>query len=478
MSLGRISGPMLKQNLLREGVDLSFETDLLYLDVTNNRVGINKSSPGYSLDVSGTTRSDSVSISGNANIGNINISGDTISSDTNIINLGSTNDVVYQTIAKINDITIQDNTIITNNGNKNLELSANGTGLVNVSSDLNVTGNLHVTGNISTEGNLTVGNAVTDTLTINSRIASDIIPETTNTYSVGSETRTWNKIYSSEIVTNTVTSLATDSNLNIYANGNGSVLIENISFNSNQISSSGNISINPQSGYTLIDSTGSVKLPVGDTSQRPTSSTGQIRYNNQINRFEGYDGSNWIQLNGVIDLDGDTFVTAELVPGANDNVIRFTVGGTVVASVDSEKLNADKISVDSIEINNNQISNTVTDQDLNIITTGTGKVIINNFEIYQNNISNSIPDAVTVFSNTGNGYTKFSGTGGLVIPVGTDSQRPGAANREIGMMRYNTNDQRVEIFDGSIWTGIGGAGSGINRSDAEKIAFDTITLLG
>jgi hypothetical protein len=33
MAVGRITGTLLKANLLRDGVDLAFETDLLYLDV-------------------------------------------------------------------------------------------------------------------------------------------------------------------------------------------------------------------------------------------------------------------------------------------------------------------------------------------------------------------------------------------------------------------------------------------------------------
>ena len=55
MSIGRISGPLLKANLLRDGVDLSFETDLLYLDVNNMRIGVNTDSPTHDLQVSGTT---------------------------------------------------------------------------------------------------------------------------------------------------------------------------------------------------------------------------------------------------------------------------------------------------------------------------------------------------------------------------------------------------------------------------------------
>lgn len=55
MAIGRISGSMLKSNLTRNGVDLAFETNILYLDVTNSRVGIGTSSPSTTLQVNGTT---------------------------------------------------------------------------------------------------------------------------------------------------------------------------------------------------------------------------------------------------------------------------------------------------------------------------------------------------------------------------------------------------------------------------------------
>ena len=56
MALGRISGPLLKDNLLRDGVDLAFETDLLYLNVNDRRIGVNIASPTVDLEVDGTTR--------------------------------------------------------------------------------------------------------------------------------------------------------------------------------------------------------------------------------------------------------------------------------------------------------------------------------------------------------------------------------------------------------------------------------------
>ena len=54
MAIGRISGSVLKSNLTRNGTDLAFETNLLYLDVTNSRVGIGTSEPQTPLHVNGT----------------------------------------------------------------------------------------------------------------------------------------------------------------------------------------------------------------------------------------------------------------------------------------------------------------------------------------------------------------------------------------------------------------------------------------
>ena len=55
MAIGRISGPMLRANLERQGVDLSIETNLLYVDVNNKRIGVNEAVPSTSLQVDNVT---------------------------------------------------------------------------------------------------------------------------------------------------------------------------------------------------------------------------------------------------------------------------------------------------------------------------------------------------------------------------------------------------------------------------------------
>ena len=54
MAIGRITGQMLSANLARSGTDLTFETNLLALDVTNSRVGIGTATPATTFHVSST----------------------------------------------------------------------------------------------------------------------------------------------------------------------------------------------------------------------------------------------------------------------------------------------------------------------------------------------------------------------------------------------------------------------------------------
>lgn len=83
MAIGKISGVMLKDNLERQGVNLSFDGNLAYLDVTNRRLGVGTDNPEYGLDVPANVR-----------LANLTILGNTITSNTGKIGLGSITNVV------------------------------------------------------------------------------------------------------------------------------------------------------------------------------------------------------------------------------------------------------------------------------------------------------------------------------------------------------------------------------------------------
>ena len=205
MAIGRISGPLLKANLLREGVNLAFENDLLYLDVNNNRIGINNATPQYDLDVTGTTRAPQVEVSTLANIGNVSITGTTISTTQPTLSLGTADNVIYQNKLTVDKLQLENNVISSNDTNENIELNPNGTGTVEIFANTNVTGNIVATGNITADGNITLGDADTDNVTFNAEINSNIIPDATNTYSLGSATKYWSDVRTQNFFAGTVT---------------------------------------------------------------------------------------------------------------------------------------------------------------------------------------------------------------------------------------------------------------------------------
>lgn len=199
--VGRISGPLLFPNLERNGIDLAFrntldDTQLLYLNVNNGLIGINTASPGRQVDLVGTTRTTNLISDTNAYIADFTIENNNeINNLTGNINLNAA-EIINLSNFETDNIHISDNTISTYRSNSNLDLKPNGTGTVEVQSSLNVDGNIHATGNITFDGSITLGDALAqDTVTFNSDINSDILPDQSVTYNLGSSGKQWNEIY-------------------------------------------------------------------------------------------------------------------------------------------------------------------------------------------------------------------------------------------------------------------------------------------
>ena len=133
MAIGRISGSVLKSNLTRNGTDLAFETNLLYLDVTNSRVGIGTSEPSTALHVNGT-----ITTSGLSGLTSLAVDG----------------------------VTLTDNTVKSNASNANLELDANGSGKVSISGLLFPTSDGSADQFLKTDGSGTLSFATVSTNSI------------------------------------------------------------------------------------------------------------------------------------------------------------------------------------------------------------------------------------------------------------------------------------------------------------------------
>jgi len=327
-TLGRISGPLLKSNLVRDGVDLAFETDLLKLDVTNRRIGINTVSPNYDLDVDGTANTTNLIVDTTLTIGNFTVTGNTISSNLSTITFDPSGDepTIYHAKLDVDDLRITGNVISSTTSNASIDIQPNGTGQVNIQADTNVTGNLFVTGNINATGNVTIGgnivigDNISDTITINAAIRSDLIPEIDNLYDIGSPTFKWRAIYANNFyadVLNTAAlnignitfqdnQISTLSGLDLYIDGNaaGGVRLGNFRIADNTITNVvlDAVSLLTQSGtgYFRIVGTNGFVPPKGTELQRPSVvEIGMTRYNTETRSLEVWDGVVWASPAGT-----------------------------------------------------------------------------------------------------------------------------------------------------------------------------------
>ena len=205
--VGRISGPLLKSNLQRTS-DLAFETDLLYIAHTNGKIGIKNDAPAFELTVDGTTNTPASLIATNsAQLGNFQVTGTGFQAPTGDITIGlvdglgnpKAGDIVMNelrtaslsftnsTISSSDDIIIQ---------------PGPGTGIFRIPTDLKSYGDIHATGDITFDGNLLISgdDANEDTITIGGELDSNLVPDQTLTYNLGSNTQRWGHIYTNRIL--------------------------------------------------------------------------------------------------------------------------------------------------------------------------------------------------------------------------------------------------------------------------------------
>ena len=161
-------------------------------------------------------------------------------------------------------------------------------------STLTIDANADITGNLTIGGNLTLGDNEVDTVTVVADFTSDLVPDASETYSLGTPTKEWRRIFTP--------------------------------------------SLKSSSGVVSIDETGAFVLPVGGTVDRPANNeVGMIRYNSSDERFEGYDGVGWSELAGSVkDVDKDTLITAEDTPGSDNDQLKFKTAGVQRMSLEAD----------------------------------------------------------------------------------------------------------------------------------------------
>lgn len=75
---------------------------------------------------------------------------------------------------------------------------------------------------------------------------------------------------------------------------------------------------------------------------------------------------------------------------------------------------------------------------------------IANLTVVDTTISTVNTNANIIIDPTGTGILKIDSSNGMVVPVGSDSDRPGSPDP--GTLRFNTDSSRLEYWDGAQWT--------------------------
>jgi hypothetical protein len=507
--LGRIGGQVLTDNLLRAGVDLAFETDLLYLDVNNRQIGIRDSTPIYTVDVNSHLNTNTFTVVDQIRIDDILIASNTISSITSPIDVYTVSPIIAHDRLITSALEFDDN-FISSFSNNDIVLNPNGSGIIQLQAnttvvgELSVSGNINVTGNLRSDGVVIVGDNAVDTVTIAPDLTQDLVPGDNNLYSLGSALKRWNTGYSNNVDLNTG---FTAGNITIAAPSSISNAVGNISIN---ISGS-----NPTANFSSAIQTSGIRVE-GNSIQSVSSQN--IRFNPN--------GA------GVIRLEANTNALSDLTVSGNTAMVgNFTLLGTITIgnqTIDTVTISPDftqsiipgedavyalgadagdssprrwsevhspqwqyistgvwpgsglrpqtaivseQLSLDGV---NNKISTIQSNEDIRLLP-DTGITRIEATRWQDNDITNLQNTAFT-FGSTGNGYVRFMGDNALLLPVGTDLQR--RASPEVGETRWNTDQDYLECYDGTVWAVSTGGGVEVDVPIMEDLSHVYTLMLG
>jgi hypothetical protein len=304
------------------------------------------------------------------------------------------------------------------------------------------------------EQNLTAGTLNAGNITIDDTLALEMLESSTDI----------------QIFDNVITTTNSNSNLELRTSGTGDITLEALRLNSSGITTiSADITISAND-TVIVSTTGAVTVPAGTTAQR-TDVVGDIRFNTADGVFEARGQTSTITFNGVYSSDRRTRVLAH----PTNNTVLFTVNQIPVGSITTTGLTIHGIQVNDISLDTNRITTTVSNSNLELIPDGIGELVIDNLSIKDNFIKNvSTP---IVIANTGFGYSKLGTVGGTVFPSGTEAERP-VLPPQTGDTRFNTDDEVLEVWDGSTYIIAAGATATISSAEFNDLVLEYTLILG
>jgi hypothetical protein len=214
---------------------------------------------------------------------------------------------------------------------------------------------------------------------------------------------------------------------------------------------SGDLILSAANQEVNLSSISELILPKGATSA-PFNTVGGVRYNTTINDFEGYAATGVVGLYAIQDSTRTTRITPELTPGADDKTIRMYSNSDLKISITDSTTTIKNLYVGDLQFNQTRLD-LVNNANLTFAATS-GITTIQNIALYTDTIENVSDNAIIEFPQNGTGYVVFDGDA-VQMPYGTDIEQP--STKEIGMHRYNTTSELLEVWTGTAWAPATGA---------------------
>ncbi len=389
-------------------------------------------------------------------------------------------------------VDIQNETITTLTTDTDLELSANGTGKVRVTTaDVQINNDLTVDTDLTVDGitsvkNIEINGTTTVVGDIDQTGSTSIIGTFANNNLLGVGATSYLEVANIKLEGSEISATTTNADIVFEGKDAGGVIIEeklkvsDSTFSnvwaSPTTEAQKSIFLSPDgTGLVSISSTKSLVLPLGDSTTRDLVNIAELRYNTSSNLVEGYAPTGKVNLNNLYDSDRNTYITPELTPGASDDTLRFGIDGTVKVTITPTSLNANTMYADDVSISGNTIAPLTTSDDLTLLPNGTGSLDVNSILFKDNTITNTTNSSL-IISSTGSGYVKFAGSGAVAIPYGTDAERPAGA--EAGELRYSTDQGYLEVYDGLNWIPSSGTSLAASEAEVEEIMNLWAIILG
>jgi hypothetical protein len=202
---------------------------------------------------------------------------------------------------------------------------------------------------------------------------------------------------------------------------------------------------------------------------------GDIRFNNINSNIEGYKNTGYVSFINLYSQNYTTYVTPELTPNTSDNLLRFGIAGNITTTISSTTVTSSRLTSGNITVNSNTIQNTDPATAVNLTTSGTGRVKFNSVNFVNGDNFHVPTSGAITFASTSQGYVKFTGTAGLVVPSGTSSNYP--SGPELGTVRFRTTDSVLQVYNGSSWVSADG-GDSLTLDDISDLVQVYTIILG